>query len=184
MKLKKIFIAPLALVVATTAFATGSIASVSAKPKTDTVVVWVSEDSKTPITTANAGPMVGTTALTATSTYCVIGSHTQKAIDWPTGATLAWHKMSVTYCYNGYAIVGTPYISYHNADSTAYGTSLGISFNITGTSGPYPISSYQWTATGYAQYKQCSFIGGVCRTQSRYVTINPQGSGNYGWAEG
>lgn len=157
-----------------------------AAPTKEAHVVWVeSHDDGSPVITATKSSGGATVAATLAATYCRTFTYTQKAIDFPSGATLAWHKMTISFCYNGSAIVGTPYITYHDADSTAYGTSLGVYFHVGGISGPYPLSGYQWTSTGYATYGQCvPYVGPCFRSQSRHITLNPQGSGGVGYSAG
>lgn len=156
-----------------------------AAPTKEAQVVWVeSTSASTPTMTATKASGATVAALAA-ATYCRTFTYTQKAIDFPSGATLGWHKMTISFCYNGSAVVGTPHITYHDADNTAYGTTVGIYFHVGGTSGPYPLSSYQWTATGYATYGQCVPYTGPCfRSQSRHITLNPQGSGGVGYSAG
>lgn len=154
-------------------------------------IVWVGEDSRGAVSPSTSVAMpktkagainVTSTALVTATTFCGYGQHTQKAIDWFTGATLASHVLRVDYCYNGSSIVGTPVITRHSTSVTLYGQANSISFNVTGQSGPSRISSYSWTATGYANY--CQSYTGFSRCSGKYIIINPQGSGNYGWAEG
>lgn len=163
----------------------------------DVNVVWESEDSGA-IAVPNAdspvfkkikkdsqakGLTVDAVATLTFATRCAYGQHTQKAIDWPSGATLASHVLRVDYCYNGSAIVGTPIITRHSTSVTAYGATVLVHFDVSGQTGPSKISTYSWTATGYAVYGQCAPL--LCfHNSTRYVTIAPQGSGNYGWAEG
>lgn len=115
---------------------------------------------------------------------CRTFSYKDTAIDFPSYQELAWHRMTIYFCYTGSAISGTPVITYHSADSTAYGTALGVDWRVTGLSGPSKLSTYQWTSTGYADYVQC-IVGtsiGCFRSRSTYITLNPQGSGAVGWA--
>lgn len=158
-----------------------------AVPTQEAHVVWVAEHDQGKATkaTTNTPGAAGVSVALLAATSCRTFTYTQKAIDWPSGATLAWHKMTISFCYNGSAVVGTPYITYHDADSTAYGTSLGVYFHVGSISGPYALSSYQWTSTGYATYGQCIPIVGPCyRSQSRHITLNPQGSGAVGYSAG